>query len=277
MLQIIFAKRINGSEIVKKLDKETYDNMFNVVCERTNYCYNCGLEEDMYRSSYCTTVSKDRERSDLPYFHEKQWICSGSRCNFFCGNKSPKERNTLLTNGKKPKVDWDNLDNIKKDYDVWASSSLPNPINHCTSEIEKFIHSKEYMAILDQKLKYMKKNKYGCEFDTVDDLIEVIQGYGGICCVTGIPLSPENCDHEFDRYTDDKPYSKANVLFVIKGINRGKNCGSQGVDNNMFQNETTFIKFVVEHGEKYGLKKNNGDNIQENIIIYMRHFYFNLL
>lgn len=43
----------------------------------------------------------------------------------------------------------------------------------------------------------------------------------------------------------------------------------------MFQNEATFIQFVKEHGEKYGLKEE--DDFDNNLVTYIRHFYQGLI
>lgn len=79
----------------------------------------------------------------------------------------------------------------------------------------------------------------------------------------------------FDRIPDNQKYKEGKMLFMYTGCNFGKNCGSQGTNNNMFQNENTFRKFVQLYSERFGLK--DGNEINDNVVIYVRCFLENLV
>lgn len=120
-----------------------------------------------------------------------------------------------------------------------------------------------------------RRSKHEVEFNSSDDVKEIIRGFGGTCCVSGISASKENINVVIDRIMDSNNYATDEVWVLYYGVNFGKNCANQGTNNNIFQNKDSFNKFVREHGKEYGLDEANDFN--DNVVKYLRYFFQNLV
>lgn len=78
-----------------------------------------------------------------------------------------------------------------------------------------------------------------------------------------------------DRIMDDQTYTLGKFIYMYIGLNRGKNCGRQGKDNNVFQTEDAFKAFVKQYGNFFNLHVDN--TINDNVVIYVRFMLKNLV
>lgn len=283
MLQIIYHGIISSTKIRFDMTQEEIRDMFFEVYYRPNHCVYCRNEADIFSSGYESRYEKDRDDSRLPYFHLKQILCSVcSGCNGLCGNKSRTQRISFAEerivqnthNGVRNfNIIYKELDDRRKQYRVWYSSYNRKLLNnHCTNELNHIInmHSKMKGPIY-LKYKAMKNQGKTRMFTSYKQVINIFKFFGGKCSITGIQMTKGRCNLVIDRKTDDLPYDYQYVQPVYEGINNAKGCGNQGIDNNMFQNNESFTKFIKQYGKQYDLKVD--DDFDDNLVKYVRRFY----
>lgn len=159
IIQIIYHKKIKSSNIKFDLPEDDYEKMVEQIWDKKTCCAYCKTKVDLFRSGRCSSLEKDKIRTNLPYFHQDQILaCSCSFCNSCFGDLSVDERNDLITECRKNNthngildfsIKCNQLDLIRKEYENWASSDSGQFKNNCTPEIEEFL--KAHSKIIDQK------------------------------------------------------------------------------------------------------------------------------
>lgn len=154
--------------------------------------------------------------------------------------------------------------------------------NKIDMEIDFKIIVKEHKEKISQKYRSMTARE-DREVNPIQRLIpeermifNLYRAFGGRCMVTGLPITLDwFLDIGVDRLFDNSDYTVDTIVLMLFILNRAKDMNS--IKNNIFKNKKRFKEFMDEHKDNniYGFDYN--DNININVIIYLRFFFKNLI